>query len=111
MGLDIDHASEPLLEEDEEREVGAVSWKVYTEYIRATGSWFWVSASAMFLLLTQLVNLANSLFLGWWSSDEFGMEENLYMAVYAGEGGDTGARLIVGLGVGIALFTVRRRGV
>jgi ATP-binding cassette subfamily C (CFTR/MRP) protein 1 len=72
-------------DEEEERELGSVSWKVYTDYIKATGSWFWIIVSGLFLILTQIVQVANSLFLGWWFSDEFGMKQDLYMAVYAGK--------------------------
>ena len=90
---------DPAVEEDsheEERETGAISRKVYTEYIRATGSWLWIIIPLLLLCLTQLTNIANSLFLGFWSSDQFNMAQREYMAVYAG------------LGFGIALFTVSR---
>lgn len=83
--------------EEEERITGAVSWKVYLDYIRATGSWFWVAVSMFLLCLVQVTNVAMSLFLGWWSADTFGVGQNLYMAIYAG------------LGLGIAIFTVSIR--
>lgn len=72
---------------DEERETGAVSWQVYAGYVRATGSWAWVVISALLLIMTQVVNVANSLFLGWWSGDEFGLDQEMYMVVYTGEQG------------------------
>ena len=94
-------ASAPMVEDfesaglDEERETGAVSWQVYADYVRATGSWAWVVISALLLIMTQIVHIANSLFLGWWSGDEFGLDQELYMVVYAGKQG-TFIHLLVG---------------
>jgi hypothetical protein len=90
IGIDLnavaEHAAEPGRLE-EERETGPVSWQVYTDYVRATGSWIWIIVSASFLIMTQIVNVANSLFLGYWSGDDFGLDQGMYMIVYAGESG------------------------
>lgn len=69
----------------EERETGAVTWAVYRDYICATGSWFWAIVSGILLCLIQITNVANSLFLGFWSGNELGLGQNIYMAVYAGK--------------------------
>jgi ATP-binding cassette subfamily C (CFTR/MRP) protein 1 len=70
---------------DEEREVGAVSWRVYAKYGKAMGSWTWVGLCAALLCGTQAANVGNSLFLGFWSGGEIvGFRQGDYMAIYAG---------------------------
>lgn len=71
---------------DEEREVGAVSWRVYAKYGKAMGSWSWVGLCAVLLCFTQAANVGNSLFLGFWSGGEIeGFSQGDYMAIYAGQ--------------------------
>ena len=69
---------------DEERETGAIGWNVYHDYVRATGTWTWVLVAGVLLCFTQLANVGNSLFLGFWLSNEFNMSQMLYMVIYAG---------------------------
>ena len=70
---------------DEEREIGAVSWRVYAKYGKAMGSWSWVGLCAGLLCFTQAANVGNTLFLGYWSGSEIsGFRQGDYMAVYAG---------------------------
>ncbi len=70
---------------DEEREIGAVSWRVYAKYGKAMGSWSWVGLCAALLCFTQAANVGNSLFLGFWSGGEIkGFKQGDYMAIYAG---------------------------
>ncbi len=83
QAVDLDDVSPSDAEEDEERQVGAVSWQVYKEYSQATGNLIWLIVSAALLILTQMVSVLNSLFLGWWSSSEFGLEQYQYMVIYA----------------------------
>lgn len=69
---------------DEEREIGAVSWRVYSKYGAAMGSWSWVGLCAAFLCFTQAANVGNSLFLGFWTGSEIGgFRQGDYMAIYA----------------------------
>ena len=71
---------------DEERETGAVSWRVYAKYGQAMGSWSWVGLCAAMLCLTQAATVGNSLFLGFWSGSEIhGFRQGDYMAIYACE--------------------------
>jgi hypothetical protein len=71
---------------DEERELGEVSWSVYTGYMRATGSWFWIAVIALLLVLTQAASIGTTLFLGFWSASTIsGFSQGQYMAVYAGK--------------------------
>jgi ATP-binding cassette subfamily C (CFTR/MRP) protein 1 len=70
----------------EERETGSVSWQVYKSYARDTGSYMWVGIIAVLLLCGQAANVANVLFLGYWSANSIeGFSQGGYMAVYAGE--------------------------
>lgn len=70
----------------EERETGSVSWQVYKSYARDTGSFLWVGIIAVLLLCGQTANVANVLFLGYWSANSIeGFSQGEYMAVYAGE--------------------------
>ncbi|KAK4686687.1 hypothetical protein P7C73_g3435, partial [Tremellales sp. Uapishka_1] len=79
---------------DEERETGAVSWRVYGNYAKAMGSWPAVCLCFTFLILTQAATVGNTLFLGFWSGDEIaGFSQGAYMGVYAA------------LGVIVAVFT------
>lgn len=75
----------PEVGEEEERQVGAVNWTVYINYIRAAGSWTWVAVPLILLAFVEGTNVALSLFLGWWSADKFKLSQNLYMAIYACE--------------------------
>jgi ATP-binding cassette, subfamily C (CFTR/MRP), member 1 len=80
---------------DEEREVGAVSWRVYGKYGSAMGGFVWVGLVAFLLCFTQAATVGNSMFLGYWSGSEIhGFQQGDYMGVYAA------------LGVASAIFTV-----
>ena len=70
---------------DEEREVGAVSWRVYAKYGQAMGGFIWVGLCAALLCFTQAATVGNTLFLGFWSGSQIpGFQMGDYMAVYAG---------------------------
>ena len=71
---------------DEERETGAVSLRVYAKYGKAMGGFRWVGLCGRVCVITQGANVANSLFLGYWSGNSIaGFEQGDYMAVYACE--------------------------
>jgi hypothetical protein len=70
----------------EERETGSVSMQEYKSYARDTGSYLWVGIIAVLLLCGQAANVANVLFLGYWSANSIeGFSQGEYMAVYSGE--------------------------
>lgn len=80
---------------DEEREVGAVSWKVYKKYGQAMGGLRWILPVATFLCANQAAQVGNNLMLGYWSGRSIpGLSEGGYMGAYAG------------LGSVVAIFTV-----
>ena len=69
----------------EERETGAVGWKVYVSYLKATGSWLWPLLAGTLLITEQGATVSSSLILGFWSSQEFpGWSNGNYMGLYAG---------------------------
>ncbi|MCJ1477980.1 hypothetical protein MMC13_006655 [Lambiella insularis] len=70
----------------EERATKSVSWSVYAAYIRASGSLLYGPMVIFFLILSQGANIATSLWLSWWTSDNFGYTEGQYIGVYASLG-------------------------
>ncbi len=75
------------LMQDEERNTGSVSWKVYTEYAKAMGANGWLFLAGALLVLSQCCQVGNTLFLGFWSGNSIkGFQEGDYMAIYASFG-------------------------
>ena len=71
---------------EEERVTGAVEWATYKDYCKAIGSWWWIVLFLNLLILQQIAEVGNSLFLGFWSGETIpGFSTGQYMAVYAGE--------------------------
>ncbi|KZP34073.1 multidrug resistance-associated ABC transporter, partial [Athelia psychrophila] len=71
----------------EERETGAVSWSVYAKYLRFAGGLFWAPIILLLLILTQVAQVGNTLFLGYWTAQSIpGFVQGDYMAVYASLG-------------------------
>lgn len=81
----LDQDPWPAVDLEEEREVGLLPWSVYTTYVMAMGSWGWVAVAGVLLCLTQMANVSNSLFLGFWAGNELGLPQTSYMVVYACE--------------------------
>jgi len=79
---------------EEERETGAVSWHVYYSYAQSMGSMWWAVLFGSMLALTQIAQVFNSLFLGFWTGSQIpGYTNGDYMAIYAA------------LGVAMGVFT------
>lgn len=71
------------LMQEEERAVGAVSWLVYQKYIRYAGGLTWAPLVVMIVVLGQCSQVANTLFLSFWSSTSIpGFSNSDYMLVY-----------------------------
>ncbi|KAF2265600.1 hypothetical protein CC78DRAFT_181780 [Lojkania enalia] len=74
------------LMQEEDRAVKSVSWSVWIAYIRAGGG-LWVGPLVLLLLiLSQGANIVTSLWLSWWTSDNFGYSEGTYIGVYSALG-------------------------
>ncbi|KAG9234185.1 ABC multidrug transporter-like protein [Amylocarpus encephaloides] len=76
----------PALMQAEERAVKSVPWSVYLDYIRASGTILNAFLVFLFLVSSQGANIATSLWLSWWTSDEFGYSRGLYIGVYGALG-------------------------
>ncbi|KAM0755919.1 ATP-dependent bile acid permease [Meredithblackwellia eburnea MCA 4105] len=87
----------PKLMQDEEREIGAISWGVYAHYARSMGSIAWGPILFGFYALAQVAVVGNSLFLGYWSAQSIPhFSQGEYMAVYAGFGVASGVFTFLG---------------
>ncbi|CAA7270432.1 unnamed protein product [Cyclocybe aegerita] len=71
----------------EERNTGAVSWTTYAKYLRYAGGVIWAPFILTLLVLTQIAQVGNNLFLGFWTSESLhGFRQGDYMALYAALG-------------------------
>ncbi|KAK0542683.1 hypothetical protein OC845_006498 [Tilletia horrida] len=71
----------------EEREVGAVSFKVYWRYLTSAGSAWWAFWLFSIMTLIQVAQIGNNLLLRYWSEGSIaGWREGQYMGLYAGFG-------------------------
>lgn len=70
----------------EERATSSVSWKVYSAYIKASGS-ILVLPLILFLVVTsQAANIVTNLWLSWWTADKFHLSRAAYIGIYAALG-------------------------
>ena len=74
------------LMQQEERAVKSVSWSVYIAYVRASGSILFAPLVFLILVLSQGANIATSLWLSWWTSNQFGFTVGQYIGAYAALG-------------------------
>ncbi|KAI4139185.1 MAG: hypothetical protein LQ341_004313 [Variospora aurantia] len=74
------------LMQQEERAVRSVSWTVYNAYIRASGSILNGPFVIFLLICSQGANIATSLWLSYWTSDNFGYSTGVYIGTYAALG-------------------------
>jgi len=70
----------------EERAIGSVKWGVYTEYARAGGGIWVIPAIILSVLACNGVNIATSLWLSYWTSDKYDLNEGTYVGIYAALG-------------------------
>lgn len=78
----------------EERITGSVTWDVYRKYLKFAGGIVWAPTILLLLTVTQGAQVANNLFLGFWTANSIpSFRQADYMAVYAS------------LGVAQAVFT------
>ncbi|CAD6954568.1 unnamed protein product [Tilletia controversa] len=72
---------------DEEREIGAVSFKVYWRYLSSAGSVWWAPLLISIMTLIQISQIGNNLLLRYWSEDSIpGWSQGQYIGLYAGFG-------------------------
>ncbi|KAI9836095.1 MAG: hypothetical protein M1819_001709 [Sarea resinae] len=68
----------------EERAVKAIPWKVYKDYILASGSILNAPFLIIILVVAQCAQLATNLWLSVWTSGDFDLSMNQYIGVYVG---------------------------
>jgi hypothetical protein len=104
-GQDDKKAAKTHLMQEEERETGAVTFKVYSRYFRFAGSILWAPAILTLLMMSQGAQgklhttdcqrqitdaarvVGNNLFLGFWTDESIhGFTQGDYMALYASLG-------------------------
>ncbi|KAI0360724.1 multidrug resistance-associated ABC transporter [Trametes cingulata] len=82
------------LMQEEERLTGAVSWSVYSKYFKFAGGVAVFPMIIAWLILSQSAQVANNVFLGFWTSQSIrGFDQARYMGTYAA------------LGIGSGLFS------
>ena len=74
------------LMQQEERAVKSASWSVYVAYVRASGSLLFAPLVFLILVISQGANIITSLWLSWWTSDNFGYTQGQYIGVYVALG-------------------------
>ncbi|KAI0795014.1 multidrug resistance-associated ABC transporter [Abortiporus biennis] len=95
--------SQPGLMQAEERLTGSVAFSVYSKYLKHAGSLVWAPVIIMFLTLSQGAQVANNLFLGFWTAESIhGFSQAQYMGTYAALGVATA--LLTTLAAGLSLF-------
>ncbi|TDL26292.1 multidrug resistance-associated ABC transporter [Rickenella mellea] len=112
--------SQPDLMQEEERYTGAVSFMVYRKYLKYAGGISWAPFILFLLTCYQASQVANNLFLGYWTEGSIkGFSQGDYMAVYAGLGVALGlfacftsyAFCLAGLVASLNLFNAALEGV
>ncbi|KAF8460897.1 ABC multidrug transporter [Kalaharituber pfeilii] len=77
--------TKPLMQ-TEERATSSVGWDVYKAYIRASGTYLSAPGIVGMLILSQGANIMMTLWLSYWTSDEFGLPNGTYIGVFAALG-------------------------
>lgn len=75
-----------VLMQQEERAVKSVSWGVYSAYIRASGTILNGALVIFLLIISQGCNIITSLWLSWWTSNQFGFSTGKYIGIYVALG-------------------------
>lgn len=76
----------PGLMQAEERAVASVPWSVYGQYVKASGTALSAPLVFLALILSQGANISTSLWLSWWTSDQYRFSTGTYIGVYAALG-------------------------
>ncbi|ORZ33508.1 P-loop containing nucleoside triphosphate hydrolase protein [Catenaria anguillulae PL171] len=75
-------AAKGKLMQSEERATGTVNASIYNSYMSAMGSIATVGLLLAVLILSQLLRVANDLWLTWWIRNSFGLSQGVYLGVY-----------------------------
>jgi len=72
-------ASANTMMQTEERNTGAVSWKVYKDYFKAGNGTVLVPLVIFSLILMQVGNVMGSYWLVWWQEDQWHQPQGFYV--------------------------------
>jgi len=75
----IKEAGEALMQ-DEDRAVKGVSFKIYIEYFKATGSVLLIPLTILILIIAQGAQILTNLWLAWWTSNKFQLSMGVYVS-------------------------------
>jgi len=64
----------------EERQVESVKWSVYGAYVKAGGGYWIAPLVGVLLVFSQISNIITSLWLSWWTSGKFKLNEGSYVS-------------------------------
>ncbi|CCW68250.1 unnamed protein product [Phytomonas sp. Hart1] len=84
---------------EEEKSKGSVYWRTYMEYAFFCGGKHFVSLIIVMFVITEILNVSASVWLSFWSTNHFHMEQSSYLALYI-------VFIILGLGVTPLRFTM-----
>ncbi|KAJ8603881.1 hypothetical protein MRB53_042056 [Persea americana] len=76
----------PGLMQAEERATNAAGWTLYSAYVRSAGTILILPLVFLLLIIAQGANIVTSLWLSWWTTNEFGYTTGKYIGVYAALG-------------------------
>jgi len=74
------HETQDTLMQEEDRQVKGISWDIYLDYWRSSGSILVPIFVLLVLVLSQGANIVTSLWLAWWSSNEFSFSTGAYVS-------------------------------
>ncbi|PGH12895.1 hypothetical protein AJ79_03995 [Helicocarpus griseus UAMH5409] len=77
----------PALMQQEEKAVDSVSWGVWKAYIASFGLAINFPLIVLSLVLATGANVVTSLWLSYWTSNQFNLSQGQYIGIYAGLGG------------------------
>lgn len=66
----------------EERQTDAVKLSLYFDYAKAAGGYWVIPFTLILLIMTQASSIVTNLWLSWWTSDNFGYSEGVYVSYW-----------------------------
>ncbi|KAH8880912.1 P-loop containing nucleoside triphosphate hydrolase protein [Thozetella sp. PMI_491] len=98
--------SQVALMREEDRQTRGVSWDVYLDYWRSTGSLLIPPLVLGTLIIAQGANILTNLWLAWWSGNAFGYSTGAYIGVYCAIGASQALLLFLSA-LGFTIFGTR----
>ena len=74
------------LMQQEERAIGSVSWEIYRNFIKASGSTWNLAPIVIIIVIAQGSSIVTNLWLSWWTSGRFDLATGVYIGIYTSLG-------------------------